>query len=720
MTSPRKTSKAIRTNPLALADFGDPEAEADRHLLETCFYESSAWQTLITFPDTSIIVGRKGAGKSALTIRLEIESVEDGTSFIRLTPSEFRHVELRQLLEKLVYQDTTWQYVYQIVWRGLLIGQIVRFLMHWSEAPQSKISLELLEQCKFFNVGYNFYTQNISDALVEIVSGLLKKDGELKSQNPQQLSILRKQLEPSNQRKIIECLNADLSAGLISPITVCVDGLDDNWDSALPSMHFLAVLLPIAKKLRSEMRNNVRIIICLRDNILRALIDSKSIEIDKIESMIVRCEWNSNSLFELIVSRAFPELATDQALATFLRIFPNQIDGLSAKDYLARYLINRPRDYINFFKLLQKQVASYSEVAEVHVQEAINVYCAGRLLDLESEFAHTYPGITKVIESFAALSTEFDLSSLISHLNVVCRNSDIRDAAKELFYYYGEPHTLAMTLISIGAIGFWQPDEKGYLFIHEFSQSRVAKFMHESEKFCLHPTFAYALGKLSSADVSKTIIPPVRIVSESEYVPAEKDTSNILTISQNNSARRSQLLSNIIAIQTGQAHFRYFEKWVKQAFELCFYDDLNEPIEQIAVEGMRFECIFEIKDSTAAPWNEITSTYKTFRVLVECKNTEAPSNEDYDKLGRDMDALNLNVAFLAYRGEKREPNKEVILQLRGRYAHWRREKVIIGITDAFLRQILAKDDGQLRRRDLSKLWRSYLEQWLVPPTAARK
>jgi hypothetical protein len=177
--------------------------------------------------------------------------------------------------------------------------------------------------------------------------------------------------------------------------------------------------------------------------------------------------------------------------------------------------------------------------------------------------------------------------------------------------------------------------------------------------------------------------------------------------------RFAVLIANLAAIDKGQAHYRRFELWVKETISLCFVDDLVNAEEQIrtANQSKQFEIIFEITGSHP-PWPEIAAKFRTHRLLVECKNTDAPTDSDFTKLVRDMESLDLYVAFMAYRGASREPQGKVLEHQGAVYINSNKRRVIVTLSEAFLRQCLEKKTHAKCRNNLNKLWRDHLERWL--------
>jgi len=75
---------------------GDLRAEADGNMLSRAFLETADYRTLIETSDRTVIVGRRGTGKSALTLMLEAHwSHSDDTEVIKITPDEHQTIGVR-------------------------------------------------------------------------------------------------------------------------------------------------------------------------------------------------------------------------------------------------------------------------------------------------------------------------------------------------------------------------------------------------------------------------------------------------------------------------------------------------------------------------------------------------------------------------------------------------------------------------------------------------
>jgi hypothetical protein len=405
----------------------------------------------------------------------------------------------------------------------------------------------------------------------------------------------------------------------------------------------------------------------------------------------------------------------DLAIADLRSLLPESIEGISIEEYLARHILQRPRDYINFFRMLQAECGSEPRAGEGHVHDTLSKYCANRLMDLENEFGFTYPGISKLITALHALPDLFQKSQLLDELSGLCTKPSFRAEAPGLIFTYGQPIVLARILLSVGAIGIYDPSAHAIRFVHEFSESRVSALWEAAEILSIHPVYRYRkpqsmkLGYASpQQDAPAILTHPIDYLAEKNAPRA--DLENYDTKMEH---KRGDLLAALQAIEQGQQHYRRFELWVKDTMSLCFVGDLVNAEEQITTSGggKRFEIIFDIVGDTP-PWTEIKTKHKTHRLLVECKNTDEPTDADFNKLDRDMQALDVGVAFMAYRGAVREPKGKVLECQRSVFINSKKSRVIVTLSEAFLRLCLDKRSTEKCRNNLNALWRDHVQRWL--------
>lgn len=703
-----------RTTSISQVEFGQPEAEHDSEAIRLAFYEAAGWKAISADRGIPFVVGRKGSGKSAIAARMEVEAQQSGTCFLRIVPSNFRHVEVRDLLSNLVNKNASWQYIYRKVWEGIIIGQVVRHI-NTCQGPHSiqRLPRESGSEIARFSRDCAFYVADIGDALSTVLCSYVR-DAARKTDALSQVD-LRRMLEPYSWQQLVHHLGRDLSASPSHRLTVAIDGLDEHWDNSPASLHFLAELLAVTKNLNAALCGSVRFLVCLRDNIFRALVDTKSIEYDKIESLVINLSWTGQSLFELIARRVSPKRKLDAAVLDLRDMLPDSVDGLPCEQYLARHVLQRPRDYVNFFRMLQRECYPEPRAGVGHLQDTVGKYCANRLIDLDNEFDLTYPRVAKLVEALHTLPQLFPKADLLQELIKLLRKPSFRSTVPELIAHYGQPETLGRILLSIGALGTYDSETHSLRFVHEFSESRVAALWDSTAMMGIHPVYRPTRHEASALPHSQLSHAPAIISHPADYLPERSSaTDDLPQIAHKAELLRQDVLSSLAAIDRGQPHSRRFESWVRDTLLTCFPSDLLNVEEQISTStgNKRFEMVFDIV-SQDPPWSEIKGAHKTFRLLVECKNTDEPTDADISKLVRDMQALNFHVSVLAYRGSKREPHGKLLEHLRAAYANSNPKAVIMACSEPFLVQCLSKKSQDKCRSNLNSLWRDHMHRWLA-------
>jgi len=715
----------MSTLSLPQVDFGQPEAEHDGLAMQRSFYEAENWKTISSGVGVPFVVGRKGSGKSAIAARLEILSRQQpDCCFLRIIPANFRHVEIRDLLACLVNKNTSWQYIYRKVWEGIILGQIVRHVTTCRGVHDiHRFSPEVVAEIQRFQNQCGFYVAALGDALSDVITKYVRTAAK-KTDALSQVE-LRKMLEPYAWTTLVHALEKEFSAhsSTVTGMFIAIDGLDEHWDTSDPSMYFLAELIAVTKNFSATFGPPLRVVVCLRDNIFRALIDTKSIEYDKIESLVINLEWNSRSLFELIARRVAPFKRLENAVADLRDLLPVTVNEIAIEEYLARHVLQRPRDYINFFRMLQKECGNEPLVGEGHIHDTLDKYSANRLVDLENEFGFTYPGISKLITALHGLPDTFKKEQLLEILQSLCLKPSFRAEAAGLVMNYGQPITLARILLSIGVIGIYDPSIHALRFVHEFSESRVSALWESASHLGVHPVYCYkrpqpkpSIAQTLTLQPSPALEQAPAILTHPPDYLAEKDApkADLKSYDAIMTRKREDLVAALGAIDKGQAHFRRYEVWAKDTISTCFLGDLLNAEEQIATAnlGKKFEMIFDII-GTEPPWSEIKGKYKTHRLLVECKNTDEPTDADFSKLDRDMQALDVFVAFMAYRGSRRESSGKVLEYQRSVYVNSKKERVVLTLSDAFFLQCLEKKAPDKMRNNLNALWRDHVQRWLA-------
>lgn len=685
-------------------NFGFPEAEDDELCLTHSFYETNIWNQINSKHPPICIIGRKGSGKSALITRLLLEK-KDEIHTIKIHPSEMQHIEIHSLLSKIDKSDgdVEWKYIYEIIWEGVLIYQIANFICNdEKKAVWYKLSTELKEQCSVFLEQCKMYSFEFGTSIVEI----LEECAKLKYIESNTITTIRKAIKPYNWDILLKNLSTAIkSLSGDTFLRICIDGLDDKWSISKPSLSFISQAINSVKKLHSRFSPGVLLTLCLRDNIFRTLMQSNYIEFDKISPFISHLRWSNDDLLRLISLRAFPGLDQESSLVSFKSLFPQKIQGKSLEVFLGNNLLNRPRDYINYFLRLQVKISpEFHELPESEFMEFTENYSEERLNDLENEYSLTYPGLSKIVMSLCQLPEIFTQAELLRNLSRMISLPQERAKAPLLFELYPESQKIAVILFSVGVIGYHENGVTNY--ISEYNESQALLSFRLYNEYCIHPAYSLAITSHEHSDtnaVATKYIDPVEQSAESSNPPKVKTVMK---------TRGIELTKDLSSIPLGVSGGAPFEKWGNQVLSFCFANHLMDSKTQIPSQDgtKRFENIFII-NGDKYPWSEMENTFNASRILVEYKNKKLPTDADVSKLERDLKSLNLPVALIIYRSEKHEPEGNFVKQIKSVFD--RSKLRIIGITSSFLIGCLSTADPLKIDRKFSTLWRLHLETYFA-------
>ena len=108
----------MRANPL-----GDIRAESDHGMLNCAFVETPDYKTLIGAGDRSVVIGRRGSGKSALVYTLQRHwASARHTHVLVLAPEADQMFGLRPLLNLFGERFNLLRAASRMAWRYVLLG----------------------------------------------------------------------------------------------------------------------------------------------------------------------------------------------------------------------------------------------------------------------------------------------------------------------------------------------------------------------------------------------------------------------------------------------------------------------------------------------------------------------------------------------------------------------------------------------------------------------
>ncbi|MEO0985178.1 MAG: hypothetical protein AAFY20_06475 [Cyanobacteria bacterium J06639_14] len=474
-------------------NLGSDSAERDIAVgLADYFYQNSTYHKFFN-SDKTILVGNRGAGKSAIFKYMAAAEARKGHLVIELSPEEYSYELLSQYLRS--EKEGSWgkQSAYSVAWQYLLYNLTFKTIV------DKKRGLLLGGHKNIYNhVKENLKSQNLNSigTLFEYLKRLEQvKIGSYESfQKSRDLQALYS-LEEIND--LLPNLKTLLKK---TRIKIFIDELDKGWDNSEDAKYFLAGLFQAAQKL-NRISPNLRVYISIRqelfDNIPQIYEDAQ-----KIREDVEVIRWGKTELLELIglrIAHCFPEVQQQSGLRRWNSVFASRIPAHSADsvDYVIDRTQLRPRELLQFCKLCLEYYREGKRIEEATIFAAEEVYSEQKTKDLASEYRFKYPYLLDLFEVFRGRKSHLekeDLEYLL--LAAVCGELDVDRAASwvlEMDYL-----ELKKLLWHIGFLKAKVPqhmrhptgEQGAYLGHYELPTINLENVTH----FCIHPALCSFLS----------------------------------------------------------------------------------------------------------------------------------------------------------------------------------------------------------------------------------
>ena len=371
-------------------DFGKDEAEQDINL-HKYFLRTSAYTACLS-GKKFVVIGRKGAGKSAIFTLLNDE-LSKTQSIIQITPDQYSWSTLRS------YKETgiSVEHAHTNAWKLTILSSIIWKL---TETQALKPSGKLISYYKFFKEYYNpsdnNWFLNITEKAKQILEGV-QIDGfsfdfgssvgtPLKIVN--ELKVILKSEWPKSQK-----------------ITVLFDRLDDSWDATDDSKYLLIGLFKAAAELNSFFKDMLSCIVFIRSDIYNNLIFDDQDKIREYEQQII---WDSESLVKLICERVRVSLSsekTDEDIWNSMFSEKSYRSKASPEKYLIDRTFKRPRDIISLVRsVVEKAIENNHDRIETTDTRLVEEekYSESKYKDLIIENQKQYPYVKDLLDSFSS------------------------------------------------------------------------------------------------------------------------------------------------------------------------------------------------------------------------------------------------------------------------------------------------------------------------------
>lgn len=638
-------------------------------MLNRAFLETADYRTLIESSDRTVIVGRRGTGKSALTMKLEkLWRLNPNVSVLKIAPEEYQTIALRPKVALFGDSFNMIRAGSRLVWFYALMMEIALFLSQNYQVRNSK-ELKLLEDRM---KSWREKTSNALDKISYVLDELIDPNDSPESR----IASLPVSLDLTNVEEKIR------RAGDVSnaQIVLLVDRLDEGYEPDIKGTALIAGLIHAAQDLKTKLPF-FKPLIFLRDNIFRAIENFDSDFSRNIEGNVLRLHWDENALWSFAANRL--KIAFNIGQENSERIWNAcTAQDLTGKQGLKKCLsstLYRPRDLLSLLNeaFYHAGKNGVTKISHTHVKQTSREISRNRLKDLNKEYQGIFPSLTVFTSAFRNLNPELSMVEAVSVLSDAMTMGSNDAIVQQDFNILEKPENALDILYSVGFLGVSAPTEERFVFCHD-GRTRDREFI-DTQRILIHPCYWIALNctkKSLEQDQAEDIFDEYDI-----EVSSETPAIRIKKI--------EELMSELDNIEKGSKGSKEFELWCVRALRICFAKGLENIELHPNRQATQRRDIVATNLSNGDAWKRIYEDYKSRQVLFEVKNTENLRSEDYQQVVSYLSGPYGKLGFIITREQNIELYKGKDVEwVRNIYAN--NKKLVIKLTGNFLRKLLHK------------------------------
>lgn len=619
-------TRSLRPNAL-----GDITAENDHRMLGSAFVPTADFRTLIESDDRTVVVGRRGTGKSALYYQLQKHWASDRKVVVlSFSPEDAEIIGFRSLLKPFSSSFNLARASTRLLWRYAMLMEISSNIAGNYKLCHLLTNDEILDKHlkKWKLISGNFLTKcratakaYLSSTFPEEAVGDLPGNLDLNHIEAKVVSIL----EQADKRFVI-----------------LMDRLDEGYEPDLIGIGIITGLVYASIELNKR-SDKIRPVIFLRDNIYRALAKEDPDYSRNVEGQVMRLHWDWAQLLQLAAARmktAFNvDLEKDQRI--WDRCTAGELQGRDGFKKCLQFTLYRPRDLLSLlneaFFCASRESRDTAVISDLDF--AAKSISVARLEDLFKEYQRIFPSIQVVVNVFSDGEPEMSVAAALVLLDRVFQEGgEVLSPAIQQDLILLRPSGILQALYSIGFLGTQDDTTSTFTFCHD--GRTPDKGFQDDGKLLIHP--CYWLG----LNLSRNALKPEEaedINDEYTEIKVQSATPEI------RNAKIGQMISQLEKISTGREGENEFEQWCLDALRIVFASHLANIEKHPNGAAVQRRDIVGRNTEQSDFWKRLRADYQVRQVIFEVKNFTEPGPNEYRQLQSYLTNLYGNLGFLVTR-----------------------------------------------------------------------
>ena len=429
---------------------GDPTAENEMTTLDSYFLATDQFSKALR-GEANLVIGRKGAGKTALFIQMRDKLRSDKRNVVLdLKPEGYQLLKLKEDILAHLAQGAShhlvtafWEYLIllEITYKLLEKDQLVHKFNH--EIRDLYIELDRTYRTEGYSVEGDF-----SERLLAL-SQRISQDYAQRYGNSDSTKLSSDQVTQLVYSHDIKKLRAQVSTYLERKegVWVLFDNLDKGWSTQgvdIVDAMVLRCLIDAGRKVERDMRkagNTVHCLVFIRNDVYEHLMRQSA---DYGKEMRVTLDWTDpDMLRELLRLRLVASLPDESQNLAFSHIWTqlcvSHYNGEETSSYIIDRSLMRPRNVIKIFAHSKGFAANlaHTKIDDGDLEKGVRAYSLDLLVELDHELSDVFPAGKDLLYQFIDAPPQMSRQ----HLQSLIQAAGIEDVevskVVDFLLYYG-------------------------------------------------------------------------------------------------------------------------------------------------------------------------------------------------------------------------------------------------------------------------------------------
>jgi hypothetical protein len=477
---------------------GDPTAENEMTTLGSYFLATDQFSKALR-GEVNLVVGRKGAGKTALFIQVRNRIRSDKRNVVvDLKPEGYQLLKLKEDILSHLTQGAS-HHLVTAFWEYLILLEITYKLLEKDQSAHKfnhqirdlYLELERTYRTEGYSVEGDF-----SERLLALSQKIAQDYGQ-RYGDTDGTKLSTDQVTQLVYSHDVKKLRAQVVSYLEHKqgVWVLFDNLDKGWSTQgvdVVDAMVLRCLIDAGRKVERDMRkagHTVHCIVFIRNDVYEHLMRQSA---DYGKEMRVTLDWSDpDMLKELMRLRLVASLPHESSGIAFDQIWPklcvSHYKGEETATYIIERSLMRPRNVIKMFAHSKGFAANlaHSRIEEEDLEKGVRAYSQDLLVELDHELTDVFPVAKDLLYQFIDAPPSLSLE----RLGLLIREAGVDES--------GVPRVVDF-LLYYGILGVrTAEDQVHYIFDVNYDlkvlQVRAAR-VAESNVYVMNPAFRPALG----------------------------------------------------------------------------------------------------------------------------------------------------------------------------------------------------------------------------------